>query len=576
MNALLLTGICFVGYLLAYHTYGKFLAKAVFKINPEARCPSAALEDGTDYVPTERSVLFGHHFTSIAGLGPIVGPAIAIIWGWLPAVLWVFFGSIFMGAVHDFGSLMVSLRHQGRSVGDLAAGLINSRVRALFLLIIFFELLLVIAVFALIIGILFNLYPAAVLPVWAEVPIAVYLGHLIYRKQANHNLWSTIAVVVMYITVIIGSYLPVQMPSLFGMNPVVIWVLIMLLYAAAASILPVTALLQPRDYINAHQLFIAMLLLLIGVAVARPVFVAPVVNLHPQGAPPILPFLFIIVACGAISGFHSLVSSGTSAKQCRTEKDALFIGYGSMLTEAALSTLVIVAVGAAVGLGLPDSTGKLLTGSAAFTSHYASWAGAAGLAAKLKVFVTGSANLMTSCGIPQQVALTIMGVFLVSFAATTLDSATRIQRYVVSELAQAYKVPALAGPYSATGIAVCSAALLAFHKGIALADVQRGALSLWPLFGTVNQLMAAMALLVVTVFLARRKAPLWVTAVPLLFMLLITGWAMLYNLHDFLHKANWMLFGIGTAVFLLEIWMVVETAIVLRTVMRDRKSGRAF
>ncbi len=179
MNSLVLTGICFAGYLLAYHTYGKFLAKVIFKINPDAACPSAALEDGKDYVPTERSMLFGHHFTSIAGLGPIVGPAIAIIWGWVPAILWVFFGSIFMGAVHDFGSLMVSLRNQGRSVGDLTAGL----VRTLFLLIIFFELLIVIAVFALIIGILFKLYPASVLPVWAEVPTALGLGHFIPTKD---------------------------------------------------------------------------------------------------------------------------------------------------------------------------------------------------------------------------------------------------------------------------------------------------------------------------------------------------------------------------------------------------------
>ncbi|MCI5137707.1 MAG: carbon starvation protein A, partial [Candidatus Electrothrix sp. AR1] len=409
MNSLLLTGICFVGYLIAYHTYGKYLAKIIFKIDPKAICPSSTLQDDKDYVPTKRPMLFGHHFTSIAGLGPIVGPAIAVIWGWVPAILWVFFGSIFMGAVHDFGSLMASLRNQGRSVGDLAAGLINHRVRSLFLLIIFFELLIVIAVFALIIGILFHLYPAAVLPVWAEIPIAVYLGHLIYTKKASHTFWGIIAVIIMYLTVLLGSWFPLHMPSLLGLNPIVIWVVIMLIYAAIASILPVTALLQPRDYINSHQLFVAIILLLVGVIVAQPVFVAPPLNLHPQGAPPIFPFLFIIIACGAISGFHALVSSGTSAKQCRTEKDALFIGYGSMLTEAALSTLVIVAVGAAIGLGLPDSDGNMLFGSAAFTTHYASWAGASGLAAKLNVFVTGSANLMASYDIPQSVALTIMG-----------------------------------------------------------------------------------------------------------------------------------------------------------------------
>ncbi len=189
-------------------------------------------------------MLFGHHFTSIAGLGPIVGPAIAIIWGWVPAVLWVFFGAIFMGAVHDFGSLVVSLRNQGRSVGDLAAGLLNNRVRSLFLIIIFFELLIVIAVFALIIAILFNMYPAAVIPVWSEVPIAIGLGWLMYKKGANHTVWSILALIAMYAFVVVGVYLPFKMPAIAGMNPIVVWTLIMLAYAFIASILPVTTLLQ--------------------------------------------------------------------------------------------------------------------------------------------------------------------------------------------------------------------------------------------------------------------------------------------------------------------------------------------
>jgi carbon starvation protein len=313
--------------------------------------------------------------------------------------------------------------------------------------------------------------------------------------------------------------------------------------------------------------------LIIGVFVAHPDFVAPAVNLTPAGAPPVLPFLFVVIACGAISGFHSLVSSGTSAKQCENERDSQFIGYGSMLTEAALSTLVIVAVGAAVGLGLHSDDGRILNGSAAFTTHYASWSSAAGLAAKLKVFVSGSANLMASYGIPVQIALTIMGVFLVSFAATTLDSAARIQRYVVGERAQAYKLPVLAKPHPATFIAVSSAFILAFHNGVGLAEVRKGALSLWPLFGTVNQLMAALALLVITVFLARRKIPSAVTAVPLIFMVVITGWAMIYNLDKFFADSDWLLFAIGLAAFVLEIWMILETLIVLKKVF-SKSSGQ--
>ncbi|WP_461209983.1 carbon starvation CstA family protein [Desulfocurvus sp. DL9XJH121] len=565
MNSLVIALVCFVGYIVAYHTYGRFLSKKIFKVDDALECPSCSLKDDKDYVPTKKEVLFGHHFTSIAGLGPIVGPAIAIIWGWVPAVLWVFFGSILMGAVHDFGSLMVSIRNKGRSVGDVASSLISARVRTLFLLIIFFELLIVIAVFSLIIGILFNMYPAAVIPVWFEVPIAVALGYLIYKKGAGHTGLGIAAVILMYLTVIIGAYVPLKMPEMFGLNPIVIWVLIMLVYAFIASTLPVQALLQPRDYINGHQLLVALGLLCIGALVAHPTFVAPAVNMTPAGAPPIFPFLFVVIACGAISGFHSLVSSGTSAKQCENERDCQFIGYGSMLTEAALSTLVIVAVGAGIGMGLHLADGTVLTGPEAFTTHYASWSSAAGLGAKLKAFVEGSANLMESYGIPVEIALTIMGVFLVSFAATTLDSATRIQRYVVAELAEAYNVKAAATPVGATLIAVGSAALVCFHNGFAKEAVTKGALALWPLFGTVNQLMAAMALLVITVYLARKKMPTFVTALPLVFMVVMTGWAMVINLGTFYAKANWMLFFIGLAVFLLEIWMIIESLIVLKS-----------
>ncbi|KAB1440913.1 carbon starvation protein A [Pseudodesulfovibrio senegalensis] len=566
MNSLVIAALCFVGYFVAYYTYGKFLSKKIFKIDEALECPSCSLRDDKDYVPTKKEVLFGHHFTSIAGLGPIVGPAIAIIWGWVPAVIWVFFGAVFMGAVHDFGSLMVSMRNQGRSVGDVASKLISHRVRTLFLLIIFFELLIVIAVFALIIGILFNMYPASVIPVWGEVPIAVLLGYLVYKKGQGHTMWGIVALVIMYVTVVIGAYVPLTMPSIAGLNPIVVWVLIMLAYAYIASVLPVTTLLQPRDYINGHQLLVALTLLGLGAVVAHPTFVAPTVNMSPEGAPPILPFLFVVIACGAISGFHSLVSSGTSAKQCESEKDCLFIGYGSMLTESALSTLVIVAVGAGIGLGMTQSDGSILTGTQAFTTHYASWSSAAGLGAKLGAFVEGSANLMASYGIPKNISLAIMGVFLVSFAATTLDSATRIQRYVVGELAQAYKMPALAKPNAATFIAVGTAAVLCFNGGFGIAEVKKGALALWPLFGTVNQLMAAMALLVITVYLARRKAPAYITGIPLVFMIAMTGWAMVYNLQNFMTKGNMMLFVIGLIVLLLEVWMIFETLVVMKKV----------
>jgi carbon starvation protein len=570
VNSLLLAAIMLVGFLVAYHTYGKFLGRKIFQLAADNVCPSHQLRDDVDFVPTNKHILFGHHFTSIAGLGPIVGPAIAIIWGWVPAVLWVLFGSIFFGAVHDFGALVVSLRNQGRSIGDISAGLVNNRVRTLFLLIIFFLLLLVIAVFALIIAILFNMYPQAVIPVWLEVPIAVWLGYMVYKRGSSHVSLGIVAVILMYITVIIGAYVPIDLKAmgLSANGALITWIVIMFIYSYIASTLPVQTLLQPRDYINSHQLFVAFALLILGVLVAHPTIVAPALNASPEGAPPIWPFLFVIIACGAISGFHSLVSSGTSSKQCYSEEDARYVGYGGMLMEGTLSTLVIVAVAAGIGIGMAGKDGAMLTGTAAFTHHYASWASANGLGNQLNAFVTGSANMIASYGIPMKITITIMGVFIVSFAATTLDTATRLQRYVVGELASAYNIPSLAKRHPATIIAVITAFVLAFYNGSG-----NGALALWPLFGTVNQLLGALALLVITIYLVKKKVPAVYTIIPMIFMLIMTGWAMIVNLVDYYTGAKWLLFVIGGIVFILEVWMIIETFIVFRSgITRDHEA----
>lgn len=560
MNSLILAIGAAVLYLVAYHTYGKFLGRKIFKLNPDAVCPSKEFQDNVDFVPTQKPILFGHHFTSIAGTGPIVGPAIAIIWGWVPALLWILIGSIFMGAVHDFGAMVVSLRNQGRSIGDIAADLISKRVRTLFLLIIFFELWIVVAIFGVVIAVIFNMFPQAVIPVWLEIPIAVWLGHMVYKKGASHLPMSIIAVVLMYVTVIIGAYVPIKMPAMLGLSPVALWVILLLIYAYIASTLPVQTLLQPRDYINSHQLFVALGLLALGVLVAHPTMVAPTTNFSPPGAPPIWPMLFVVIACGAISGFHALVSSGTSSKQCDAETSSLTIGYGSMLMEGLLAVFVLIACGAGLALGLTKG-GQTFTGVEAFTQNYASWGAAAGLGTMISSFVIGSANMIESLGIPHNITITIMGVFVVSFAATTLDTATRLQRYIVAELASAWGAPALAKKHPATLIAVITAFILAFYNGSG-----QGALKLWPLFGSVNQLLAGLALLVITIYLAYKKAPLVYTLIPMVFMIFMTGWAMLINLGNYYTKANWLLFYIGLAVFMLEIWMVIESVIVLKKV----------
>ena len=219
MGALLIMLVAFAGYIIMYQLYGKFIGNKIFAISGQAKVPSVEMEDGTDYVPTKKEIIFGHHFTSIAGTGPIVGPAIAIIWGWVPAMLWIFIGSIVMGAVHDFGSLIISMRNQGKSIAEYTAKYVNNRTKIFFFIIVFLELWIVIAVFGLVIAVVFSMYPASVLPVWCEVPIAIYLGYLIYSKGKGVMTWSIIAVVVMYITVILGYFLPFKMPAIMGIPP---------------------------------------------------------------------------------------------------------------------------------------------------------------------------------------------------------------------------------------------------------------------------------------------------------------------------------------------------------------------
>ncbi len=579
MDTLLLVLVCGGGFIVAYHTYGRFLARKIFNLDPDSPVPSRKLSDGVDYVPTRKGIIFGHHFTSIAGTGPIVGPAIGIIWGWLPAILWVMVGSILMGAVHDFGALVVSMRNDGKSISEVAAKYINPRVRFIFFIVVFFALLIVIAVFGVVIALVFDQFPSSVLPVWFQIPIAVGLGWAVYKKSANVLLSTAAAVLGMYLFVALGAYVEAKFPaacSIAQIGPIPatgVWTIILLVYAWIASTLPVTTLLQPRDYINAWQLFIMMALLVAGVAVScfsgsGMEMVAPAVRpIADTDIPSIWPMMFVTIACGAISGFHSLVASGTSPKQISNEKDVQFVGYGSMLLEGFLAVLVIVCVGAGIGLAYKTAGGETLTGSAAWQAHYGSWEGAKGLTDKLSAVVVGAANMLGSLGLPKVAGVTLMGVFIASFAGTTLDTTVRIQRYVVGELAGDLKIPFMSNRWTATTFAVVTAAGLAFATGAG----GTGAMKLWPLFGAVNQLLAALALLVVTMYL-RKKGGLkfLVSAVPCVLMLAITCWAMVINEKKFIDEKNWLLVTIGGGIFVLAMWMAVETAIVFFTSGKEK------
>ncbi len=551
--------LLFAGYIVMYKIYGKYIGNRIFKINKQNKVPSKEFNDGIDYVPTKKEIVFGHHFASIAGTGPIVGPAIAIIWGWLPAILWVFIGSIIIGAVHDFGVLIVSMRNKGKSIADFTNKYINNRTRYLFFIIAFLELWIFISILGMVIAIIFDMYPGSVFPVWFEIPLAIILGYVVFKKGKNVLIWSIYAVILMYITVIIGAYLPFNLPEIFGISPIGGWTIILLIYAYIASVLPVTTLLQPRDFINSHQLLIAMALLILGVLFSS--FgsdfhiIAPVIQEHPKDAPPLIPFIFIIIACGAFSGFHAIVSSGTSSKQVSNEKDTLFIGYGGMLMESALAVLVIIAVAAGIGLGYETSSGETLFGIEAWNNHYASWTSAIGLGSKISAFVIGSANMIESIHIPKSISIVVMGVFVASFAGTSLDTATRIQRYVLSELFTGIKIKFIKNRFFLTAIVVITAIFLAFSSG---AD-GKGALSLWPLFGAINQILGTLALIVLTLYLEKKGGLKWlVTAIPAVFMIVVTLWASVLNQVNFHAGDNNLLKVINIIIIVIAVWITIE------------------
>ncbi len=604
MSTVLVALGSFVGFIVAYHTYGRWLARRIFRLDKDAATPSHQMRDNVDFVPTQREVVFGHHFTSIAGTGPIVGPAIAVFWGWLPALLWVVFGSIFIGAVHDFGALVVSLRNRGQSVGQIAGRLISPRARVLFLLILALALTIVLAIFGLVIAKIFSFYPESVFSVWIELPIAVAVGYWVYRRKGKLLAPSLIALGLLYAAIAVGVYyLPIDLTSWFGIaadgrdghyvNTVVIWTLLLLVYCFAASVLPVWVLLQPRDFINSHQLMVALVVLVTGMVVASiwggpaesgqparradlaksaPMWVASASL--PADAPPMMPFLFITIACGAVSGFHCLVSSGTSSKQVDCETDAQYVGYGAMLLEGALAVLVILACCAGMGMGyyekndagqyvIAQQDGAALVGQEAWRRMYPNvsdgWS-THGLDKTVGAFILGGANFMHSLYIPLGLAVGVMAVLVASFAATTLDTATRLQRYVVQELAHTLHIRPLQDKYVATGFALLIAAAVALWAG---GKPGMGGQILWPLFGATNQLLAGLALMVTAFYLWRRNLPIWFIVGPMLLMLVLPAWAMSYNVfYVWLPAENWILVTFGTAILALQAWMVVEGILV--------------
>jgi carbon starvation protein len=561
------TALCLIAYVLAYRIYARYLADRVFALDPEAESPAHSQRDEVDYVPTNRFVLFGHHWASITGLSPMLGPAVAVIWGWLPAMLWVVFGAIFVGCVHDFGALVVSMRARGMSIGKVTEGIMGPRAKTLFHLIIFFGIALAMGVFVYVIAVMFSIsekwnpdepmadpssFPTAVLPSGALILIAMSMGFLLYRK--GFRLLPT--TIVGFVLMLLGVWGGIQWPLLWMDRATwpsqTTWILILLGYSFIASVLPVWSLLQARDFLNSLLLYLGLGLSFLGVFLWRPEFAAPAFRANPEGAPSFYPFVFIIIACGAASGFHSLVASGTTAKQIDRETDARFIGYGGMIGESLLGLLAVLACTAGV-LG----TGGY-SASEVWAQTYQSWGSMQSLGQQVGVFITGAAQFIEKLGIvDHKVATAFVAVVVVSFALTTLDSATRLLRFNISEIGETLRLRVLDNRFVASAAAVLVIAVFAFYK----IGGNPAGLALWRLFGTTNQLLAGLALLTVSLYLHQRGRNPYFTAIPMLFMAVSTIAAMISNLRDF--WAQWaeggsVLFVVGLVLLLLALWLMGE------------------
>jgi carbon starvation protein len=610
---------CFLIYFLGYKYYSNYLSVKVFDLQDSStQTPAHIYRDDKDYIPTKPSILFGHHFASIAGLAPILGPAVGVVWGWLPAMIWIVLGGLFVGCVHDMGSLVVSVRSGGHSMGKVAYDNIGYRARSLFHLVIFFLVALSMGVFLLVIAGLYtpeskipnstqaiqvqkeeikifskdlknhhddgnlvketsripnlrNSYPESVPPTIALVILAMIVGFLHYKK--NYSLkYLTIISLVIVMFVIYLSIDP-NILTLSGLNNPEIapsvdsWKLILLLYAFIASITPAWLLLQSRDYINSFLLYLGIGLVYLGFFLGS--FRGELSSFHVTYVRTdnigldIIPFVFITIACGAVSGFHSLVSSGTTAKQLSSEKDARAIGYGGMIGESLLGLTSVIAC--TVGFQSDQD----------WMAYYKSWSGLQGLSVQVGAYIEGTGRFLSFLGIPKELGHGYISLVVVSFALTSLDSGTRLLRYNIEEIFHSIPILSLkkvmVNKWITTSIACGAISFFAFLKIEVGGQIKPAGLSLWKLFGTTNQLLAGLSLMAITIYLFRCKKNYFVTLIPMSFVLGVTIWAMLENMIEFIFmdNPNYLLGFVGSFLFVLAIWLVVEGLIVVQKIRRE-------
>ena len=531
MNTLIIASILLLWLFLGYKIYGNFIEKKIVKPDNSRLTPAQELNDGIDYSPAKKVILFGHHFSSIAGAGPIIGPLLGVLYfGWLGALLWVALGSIFFGAVHDFTSLMTSVQHEGRSLADISEKTLGLRTKIIFSIFIWLALALVIAIFAVVASQTLVSQPEIVIPTFGLVFIALVFGWLIYKKGVRVPIATVISLLILFILIYIGSLIPVELPTkIFGLSGQMFWFIVLIIYSFFASSLPVWMLLQPRDYISTWILFLGLGLGYLGMIVSVPKVNAPALVSFSSKGGPLWPMLFVIIACGAISGFHSIVASGTTAKQLPNEASGKMIGFGGMVTEAVLAGLVIFIASSAL---IWDPSGA----ESAFGFQYLMTT----VGDPILAFATGYGKFVSALpGITVVIGSFFGMVMLNAFVLTTLDTGTRLGRFIFSELLGRKKA-IFRNRWMASGFILVFAGILGATEGYK---------AIWPIFGASNQLVAALALVVVTSYLVSIKRPKAFTLYPAIFMLVTTLAALFYQGFHFFKKSQYLL-GITSVILI--------------------------
>jgi len=520
MNLLILVLIAFIVFAIALKTYGGYLGKLV-GLDDSKKTPAHTMTDGVDYVPAKAIVLMGHHFASIAGGGPILGPIQAAVFGWVPCFLWIVLGSIFIGGVHDFMSLISSVRHEGKTMGEVVGKNVGKSAKILFLIFVFLALVLVIAVFAILVANTFAANPSVATASILFMVIAVGMGYSLYRKGASLGLVTVIGVILLFLSIWIG----LRAPLALGAKT---WIYLLLVYVFFASSLPVWILLQPRDYLSSFLLYTALGGAAIGIFIGHPSLQLAAFTAFKQPVGYLFPMLFVIIACGAISGFHSLCASGTTSKQLDKESDAKVIGYGAMLLEGFLATIAL-------------GTAAMLT-KAGLADGLANWGGPVG------VFAHGMGSFLANLGLPEQTGIAFGALTVSAFLLTTLDTATRLGRYALEELTAEW-APSISNRYVATVITIIAGG------GLALSGTWS---AIWPVFGASNQLLAGLALLGATAWLAHLGKKYTVTLYPMIFMFIVTFFALINLLFTNFAKGNYLLGSVSTVLIILAGFVVVE------------------